>query len=271
MSVMPARFLLLLILLFSLVKYSNAQVRRKGVTPVQKGNRPGNSIKKADFTIDQFRGKWQEYERINRDSNFTVPFTDSIQLIFGDSSKVQTRTSVSSSVSMNGDAEIDDDNNLSVAADEYTVKSCAKNEMTLDDNEKYLHRLRRVEMFWYESLGKLSVKQDEYSNSIKVPVSSVMGKWSVYRRQAKPGAVTNDMRLIKYLNILTKTSDSTATGDVTFYQGQSAQQLPCTVSVSDGSIKIVAGENSWNYLIKQADATNFIFGNEGILYFSKSE
>jgi len=267
---MSARFFLFLILLCSFGKQSIAQVRRKGVTPLQRGSRPSNPNKKADFSVDQFRGKWQEYERVDRDSNLVVPFTDSIQLAFGDSSQVRTRISVSNAVSMNGLAEIDDDNNLTVASDEYTVKSFAKNEMVLDDNEKYIHRLRRVDMFWYESLGKLSVKQDDYSNSVSVPIKSVMGKWSVYRREAKPGAINNNMQLIKYLNILTKTNDSTATGDITFYQGQSAQQLPCTVSLSGGNIKITAGQNSWNYLVKQADGINFIFGNDGILYFSKS-
>lgn len=268
---MSARFFLFLILLCSLGKQSIAQVKRKGVTPLQRGSRPNNSNKKADFTVEQFRGKWQEYERVDRDSNLVVPFTDSIQLAFGDSNQVRTRISVSNAVSMNGEAEIDDDNTLTVASDEYTVKSFAKNEMVLDDNEKYVHRLRRVDMFWYELLGKLSVKKDDYSNSVTVPISSVLGKWSVYRREAKPGAITGNMQLIRYLNILNKTNDSTATGDITFYQGQAAQQLSCTVSLSGGSIKIVAGQSSWNYLVKQADGINFIFGNDGILYFCKKD
>jgi hypothetical protein len=268
---MLVRYSLFFIMLFSFIGTTNAQhVGRKGVTPIQRGNANGPSQKKSDYTLDELQGKWQEFKRTDYHGN-EVAFTDSIQLNFTDSNKVQTRTSISNSMTMTGVADIDGDNNLSAASDAYTIKSFGNNEMVLDDDDKYLHHLKKVDKYWYETLGNLSVKQDSYNNAVKVSLKDILGKWSIYKRQAKPGAINNDMELIKYLNITTKVNDSTASGNVTFYQGQSSQELPCTVTVSGSDIKIMAGQHKWALSIYQADTNNFIFGNEGLLYFSKAE
>jgi hypothetical protein len=268
---MRVKYFLFFAVLFSLIDTANAQrVGRKGVTPVQRGNGNNTSQKKSDYTLAGLQGKWQEFKRTDYHGN-EVGFTDSIQLKFTDTNKVQTRTSVSNSMTMTGIADIDGDNNLTVASDAYTIKSFANNELVLDDNDKYLHQLKKVDEYWYETLGKLSVKQDTYNNTVKVTLKDITGKWSIYKRQAKPGAITNDMELIKYLNITTKVNDSTASGDLTFYQGQSSQESPCTVTLSGSDIKIMAGQHKWALSIYQADANNFIFGNEGLLYFSKAE
>jgi hypothetical protein len=265
---MITRFSLFFLMLFSFIMV-NAQVHRKGVAPVQRGSATTDT-KTPDYSVAQLMGKWQEFKRTDYHGN-VVGFTDSLQLNFTDTNKVETRTSISNSMSMTGVASIDGDNTLTAAADSYTIKEFGKNEMVLDDNDQYLHQFKKVDVYWYEMLGKESVKQDTYDSSVKTSITTILGKWSIYKRQAKPGAVTKDVQLIKYLDITSKTNDSSASGNVTFYQGQSSQQLPCTVSVSGSNIKIVAGSSKWDLSIFQADADNFIFGNSGLLYFSKKD
>jgi hypothetical protein len=265
---MPAKYFLFLVVMFSFIIQSNAQYKRRGETLQTRGKKSAKP-KKPDFTIAQFKGKWQEFERRNRSDSSVVAFNDSIQLKFIDSNKVQTRTSIVTSMTLVGVAEIGDDNLLTVAADEYTVKSLTNNAMVLDDNDQFIHALKKVDSFWFETLGKLSVKQDEYSTPITVGINSILGKWSVYRRRAKPGATSEHTLLIKYLNILSKADEHTAAGDISFYQGQSSQQLPCTVTLNGSNIKIVAGKNTWSLSVYQADANNFVFGNSDLLYFSK--
>jgi hypothetical protein len=265
---MPIRYFLLSVLLFSFIIHSNAQYKRRGETLQTRGNKSAKP-KKSDYIIAQFKGKWQEFERKNRSDSTDVPFNDSIQLKFLDSNKVQTRTSIVTSMTLDGEAEMGDNNLLTVAADEYTVKSFTNNLMVLDDNERFIHTLKKVDTFWYETLGKLSVKQDEFSTPITVGINSILGKWSVYRRRAKPGATGDNALLIKYLNIQAKADEHTAAGDITFYQGQSSQQSPCTVTLNGSDIKIVAGKNTWNLSVYQADANNFVFGSSSLLYFCK--
>ncbi len=255
-------------LLLAFMLQSNAQYKRKGETLTNPRNKSGNA-KKADYTIEQFKGKWQETERKDRKTNTAVDFNDSIQLKFSDSSKVMTKTSVATSMTLIGDAEIGDGNVLTVAADEYTVKSLTAAEMVLDDEEQFIHTLKKVDTFWFETLGKIPVKQADYSTPVKTSLNNILGKWSVYRRYAKPGATNDNALLIRYLNIPSKMNETTAAGDITFYQGQTSQQLPCKATLSGTQIKIVAGSYSWTLSIYQADANNFVFGSSDLLYFSK--
>jgi hypothetical protein len=263
------KYFLFFIIFFCLVTQTNAQYKRRGETLQTHGNsKTSNSKKKADYTVSQLKGKWQEFARINRADSSAVTFNDSIQLNFTDSSKVRTRTSIVTSMTMDGEADIDNNNTLTVAADEYTIRSLKNNELVLDDNEKFIHHLKKVDTFWYETLGKISSKQENFSKAIKVSISDIVGNWSVYRRQAKPGTNGN-VQLIKSLNISAKTGANTASGNITFYKDQNIQQLPCTIILSETSIKVTAGANVWNLNTYQADANNFVFGSSDLMYFSK--
>ncbi|HXB44947.1 MAG TPA: hypothetical protein VNV85_12855 [Puia sp.] len=264
---MRAQYFLFLITVFSFITLANAQYKRRGET-LQK--RPSNSKgKKPDYSLLQLQGKWQEFERKDRKTNALVPFNDSVQLIFTDSNKVETRTSVETSMTLDGEADIDWDNTLTVAADVYTIKSLTGNTLVLDDNDRFIHRLRKTDSFWYEKLGKLSVKPEDFSTPIAVGINNILGKWFVYRRRAKPGATSRNAMLIKNLNIHAKSDEHTAAGDITFYQQLSSQELPCIVTLHGVDIKIVAGKNTWNLSVYQADANNFVFGTSSLLYYCK--
>jgi hypothetical protein len=265
---MQVKYFLISAVLISFIMQADAQYKRKGETLQTRGNKNANG-KKSIYSLAQLQGKWQEYDRKDRSNNTPVGFTDSIQMIFSDTNKVQTRTSIITSMNMKGEAEIDGDNTLTAAADEYTIKSLMNNELVLDDNDKFIHTLHKVDSFWYEKLGRLSAKTNDYSTPVKAAINDVLGKWSVYRRQAKPGATGSDVLLIKYLNIPSKKDEHTAVGDITFYQGQTELQLPCTVTLTGSSIKIIAASNKWELSVYQADAGNFVFGNSSLLYFSK--
>lgn len=262
------KYFLIVALLFVFSIQSNAQYKRRGETLQTRGNKISKP-KKPDYTIAQFKGKWQEFERRNRADSSIVSFNDSIQLNFIDTIKVMTRTSIMTSLTMDGEAEIGNDNLLTVAADEYTVKSLKDGELVLDDGEKFIHRLRKLDTFWYETLGKTSVKQTDYTTPIATTINNILGKWSVYRRKANPGVINDNVPLIKYLNINGKTSETTAVGDVTFYKGESSQQSNCTITLNGSEIKIVAGSNNWTLSTYQVDKDNFVFGNSSLLYFSK--
>jgi hypothetical protein len=260
---------LLSLFLFWFTTASIAQYKRRGETLQTVGGSPNNSKKKADYTVAQFKGKWQEFARFDRNSNTAVPFTDTIQLIFSDSNKVRTKTSVVTSMTLDGEADIDNENNLTVAADVYTIKSFVNNEVVLDDNEKFIYHIKKVDTFWFETLGKGTVPQNNYSKAINIAVADILGNWSVYRRQAKPGATSEHEALISKLAILKKTGAAAATGLITFNQGQAIQQLPCTITVSETEIKVLASGIAWTLSVYQADTNNFVFGTPDLMYFSK--
>jgi hypothetical protein len=145
---------------------------------------------------------------------------------------VQTKTSIATSLTLKGEAEIDEEDNLYAAADVYSIKSVTANQIVLDDNSRFVHTLKKMDSFWYEKLGKDTAKREEFSAPIAVKVDKIMGKWYIYRRQAKPGAISDKEQLIKYFNVLKKSDATTAMGDVTFFRGITTEQLPCTVALT---------------------------------------
>jgi len=264
---MTLKTLFITAMLLSFLLESGAQYRRRGETLQSPGNKktPG----KASYTLSQFQGKWQEYQRKNRANNEAVDFNDSIQLVFSDSNKVETRTSSPTSMHLKGEADIDTDNTLTVAADQYMIKSLVNNELVLDDNEQFIHVLKKVDSFWFEKLGRLSVSKNDFTAPVKTTIDAITGKWAVYRRQAKPGSVGNEELLIRYLNIIVKKDAHSATGNIEFYQGGNSQQSPCQVTVNGSDLKIVAGNKTWNLSVYQSDKDNLVFGTPTLLYFAK--
>ncbi|MBS1915997.1 MAG: hypothetical protein JST87_06940 [Bacteroidetes bacterium] len=147
-------------LLVLVASQTYAQYKRKGETL----QNPRNKSKKADYTIAQFKGKWQEYARQTRTDIALLGFTDTVQLIFSDSNKVVEKTTDGSFMTVEGEAEIYNDNLLSIAGDEYTVKSLTDIEMVLDDG-KYVRHFKKVDMFYYERKAKAFLNKKSDANS----------------------------------------------------------------------------------------------------------
>jgi hypothetical protein len=144
-----SKYLLCVLMLIAFVAQSNAQYKRKG----ENLQNPRNKTKPADYTIPQFKGKWQEYARQTRNDPALLGFTDTVQLIFSDSGKVVERVTDGSFMTMEGVAEIYNDNLLSLSGDEYTVISLTDIEMALDDG-KYIRHFKKLDEFYYERRAK---------------------------------------------------------------------------------------------------------------------
>jgi|GEM_PF-1404674 hypothetical protein len=272
---MPLRCLLLFLFAFFIVSNINAQLHRRGVIPVSKGNADQTTTVGIPYTIDQFQGKWQEYKRTDH-SNNDVPFTDSLQLSFWDRDSAETQSSARAHFKMVGVAQSDDDNTLIVAGDAYTVRYVGKDKISLEDDDN-VHWFQKTDDFFIgaNTAGNNDAdNKDEFSGPIQTSLNNIMGNWAVYKRDVKPGVVTDKIALIRYLNITNKTGDNTANAIVTIYTREYADssttvQKPATVTLNGTNIKIVTDTNTWDLPIYQADANNFVFGTKSFRYYCK--
>ncbi|HMO62417.1 MAG TPA: hypothetical protein PKC39_03215 [Ferruginibacter sp.] len=255
----------------SIALYTSAQrVKRKGVTPIdvtKKG--PGiNAGNGTTFNLEQFTGKWQETARVGRD-NRAVEIIDTIMLHFPSPGKVTTRDG--NHANINGAAEIEAPGNILIAAaDVYTIVSVTPTQIVLDNQENFIHTLTRVEQFTHESYGKLAIKQDVYQEPVIVSLTDLLGRWSVYRRQARPGAIAPGSSIIKYLFITGKVDDNTANGEITFSKAEKSEAMSCSITLKGTAITVTAGTNRWELLIYKADGKELVFGNaDTMLYYAK--
>ncbi len=239
---------------------------RKGTTPLMKKSKNAQQV--AAFTLEQLTGKWQESVRTGRDTKNSVGIKDTLYLNFFEKNKVIAREG--NNPVAKGAAEIDADNTLTAAADEYTIISVNDKEMVLDDNDKYLHTFLKKDAFWFESAGKDSVRQETVASVVEIKPENIMGKWMVYKRNAKPGAVKSNVPIIRYLKVISKTDETTAAGFITFYKEDTTQELACKITFYKTGIMVDAEKNNWYLPVYKADGKELIFGNiELMLYYCK--
>lgn len=246
------------------------KVTRKGMPPIDVSkDKTGRGKKKASlYQVGQFIGKWQETYRTDNNNNL-LDFTDTLYLHFPDTGRVITRNGTTSN--MRGDAAIDDPNTLLAAADVYTIVSLSDSIAVLDNQEGLVHTLKRTNQFHFENYGKAAVKQEAYSDPVPVTLPDVLGKWMVYRKTAKPGAINPPVNIITYLKITDSTGENTARGEVTFYQTDKSMMQPCTIKVTNAGLDITAGDYNWQLFVYKADKKELVFGDAAVLlYYAKS-
>ncbi len=246
------------------------KVTRKGMPPIDVSkDKTGRGKKKASlYHIGQFNGKWQETYRTDNSHNL-LDFTDTLYLHFPDTGRVITRNGTTSN--MKGDAAIEDPNTLLAAADIYTIVSLSDSILVLDNQEGLVHTLKRINTFHFENYGKASVKQDEFTDPVPVTLQDVLGKWMVYRKTAKPGAINPPVNIITYLKITDSTGENTAKGEVTFYQTDKSIMQPCSIKVTNAGLDITAGDYNWQLFVYKANKKELVFGDVGVLlYYAKS-
>lgn len=237
------------------------KVKRKGVTPIDiTKNPPANS---STYQLQQFSGKWQEVSRTDERHN-PVGFKDTLFYNFSDKGEVFSRDGVN--MSLMGEAAIDPGNVLVAAADVFNIKSMNNGQVVLDDGE-YIHTLVRKKDFWYESLPTNTVVPEKFSIPVEANISSLAGKWKVYRRDAKAGK-ENNRTLIRILNII-GTNNNTATGEITFYRTEKLETLPCTITLNGERIHIATANDSWNMTVYKADGNDLVFGDASLMYYCK--
>lgn len=245
------------------------KVIRKGMPPIDVSkNKTGRGKTKSLYNIGQFNGKWQETYRTDNSNNL-LSYTDTVFLHFTDTGRVITRNGNTSN--MRGEAAIEDPNTLLAAADIYTIVSFTDSVMVLDNQEGLVHTLKKVKEFAFENYGKAAVKQDEFTFPVSVTLQDVMGKWMVYRKLAKPGAINPPVNIINNLKITDSTGENTAKGEVIFYQTDKSILLPCDIKVTNAGLNITAGEYNWQLFVYKADKKELVFGDVSVLlYYSKA-
>ena len=227
------------------------------------------------FSLPQFYGKWQEVKRVSPNKN-QVPFLDTTLLHFTDDRMVETRktTDDKMDIRMVEKASIDDDNDLMAADQDYTALSVSKDAIVLQDQDDSVHYFKRVNMFAYELADgyapakktTTSVSDDEVS---KIVISNLMGNWTVYKREAKPGFITSTTIVLKYINLTKKIDKNTANGTATIYSGEISQEVPCTVIIHGKNIKIVTPNITYDLPVKVADGKELDFGTTDMMYYCK--
>ncbi len=259
---------LLLFLLFSAPCLLIAQrVGRRGVTPTNTGN--SKKTPTFNFSLEQLQGRWQEAKRSDEDKN-DLPIADTIYLHFTNTNKGETRDGTKTI--MRGEAFIDEPGNVLIAAaDIYTIKTVTENELILLDDDGTVHTLVKKEIFWRETLGKNAVTDPVLDTPISPDLSQMDGgSWTVYRRRSKPGAISNESVLIRYIKAIKHNGNNTATAELTFYSKDKTEVMPCTITVVNNQIEIKSGDNSWLLFIYKLEKEEWIFGDhKTLLYFAK--
>ena len=237
------------------------KVKRKGVTPLDVTKKTLSNV--PAYSLSQFAGRWQEVSRTDT-KNSSVAFKDTLFYNFS-GEKVFSRDGVN--MSMTGEAAIDPGNVLVAAADVFTIRSMNNNQVVLDDGD-YLHTLIRKKEFWHETLPTNYIAPEKFTTPVAVKASALLGKWKVYRREAKPGSKNNKV-LIRIFNVTQIKDDHTAAGDLTFYQTEKLETLPFNIILNGEKIYIATAKDSWNYNVYKADGKELIFGDSSLMYYCK--
>ena len=260
----------LLLFILATTTITAQRVKRKGVQPIDiSKNKKPLSQQSPAFTMEQLLGKWQEVSRIDK-SNRPVAFTDTIFLNFTSKEKVVTRDG--NSTNMAGEASIDNPGNiLLAAADIYTILSITDSGLVLDNQENFIHTLKKTNQFFYETYGKLVVKQDGFKDPVSVTLTDIIGQWMVYKRDAKPGTINPPVNIIRYLKITDSTGENTAKGEITFYQTDKSEVFPCSIKLTNAGFDITAGIYNWQLFVYRANKKELVFGDAAVLlYYAKS-
>lgn len=263
---------LLLLLLSGLLCVStySQRVKRKGVEAIDVTRNKGKAAAYAGpvFKVEQLTGKWQETGREIKSIGL-MRIKDTLMLNFTEPGKVITREG--NQGNMSGEAAIDKPGNILIAAaDYYSIVSADSNQLVLDDEDGCTHTFTKTKQFAYETYGRIAVNADTYTVPVSFKFASIMGRWSVYRRKAKPGAAYPPVNMIQYLFITQKKDDSNGGGEITFYQNEKTTAQACSISIADKCLAIKAGATEWLLPVYKADGKELVFGNpETLLYYAK--
>ena len=244
------------------------RVKRNGVEPmdVSKNKRTQN-LNSSRFQISQLNGKWQETSRSTK-NNIPVKILDTVYLNFTGNSKVITRDGNNANII--GVAVIESGNVLLAASDIYTIVSVTDSVIILDNQENLLHSFKKTAAFYFESFGKLSVTQEEFTEPVSVTNSAIIGNWSIYKRVAKPGTINPPVNIIITLKITEAINEDKAMGEITFYQTDKSETLPCSIKITNIGIEIISGQNVWSLLTYKITEKEFVFGDAAMmLYYAR--
>jgi hypothetical protein len=270
---MSLRYVLPIAIFCFFVSFSYAQngqmvARGHRATPQQVQDKPDEV-----YSLPQFYGRWQEVKRVSPKKH-PVSFLDTTLLHFTDDKMVEARKTTDNKmdIRMIEKASIDDQNYLMSADQDYTALSVSDNEIVLKDQDDSVHYFKKVKIFGYETVANYKPAKDHSapeSELEKISLANIMGDWTVYKRQAKPGFITSTTIVLKYLNLTKKVDKNTANGTATIYAGEISQEVPCTVEIHGKNIKIVTLNITYDLPVKVADGKELDFGTSEMMYFCK--
>lgn len=241
------------------------RVLRKGTTPIEINR--NKTISKGAFTLEQVQGNWLEVKRVSIDSKERAAYTDSLMLNITDA-KAEVREGMS--MNMKGTASIESGRALSVAGDVYSIVTLSQDQMVISDGDFY-KTLQLVEAFNVETVGNVAPKPAELS-PVKIAFTNIMGKWDVYKKQAKPGFIKPDMYLVSSMNITKNANPTLATGEIVLSQNNQDQKYPCSFILQGDTLQVLANNMEFNFYTYPSGKNEIIFGNvTGVLNFAKKE
>ena len=244
----------------------NPKVVRKGMPPVSQVNVKQS---KAFYDLKQFDGKWQEIKRTPLNSKAPIAFSDTLLMQFHDSTKVEIRDATSMRMTMKGDAYIDPPYNLVAAGDEYIIRAIDKDRLLLEDGDN-LKEMQKKEVFYFETLGKITIPTEKLNEPVNVDPKNLEGKWIVYRRQALAGSVDTDAVVIKSLDIFPSNTIGSAMGQVVCYKSDITESLSCKIIFGSANILVITDNYVWEFNTYKADGKEFVFGEVGrLMYYAK--
>lgn len=161
------------------------RVKRKGVEPVQINQKKEKTLQ---FTIAQFTGKWMELSRADA-AGKTMAFSDTI--FFEITADAKATIKQGNHSRMVGEAAIESPGNeLLLVTDAFTIQKLETDKLWLMDDENGLHYFEKQTAFWMETMTQQTIAEQVFVQPIEISLQKLVGTWSVYRKQSKPGAAT---------------------------------------------------------------------------------
>lgn len=257
-------FLFLICLLAS--QQISAQYKRQGSRPavVNKTTSPQQS----NYKIEQFFGKWQEISRTGKQKS-KAAITDTLLIQVTEPDKVETREGTKNIIK--GNISIEPGDILVVAADVYKIISVTEKQLVLDDQEGFIHTFAKTDLFTYETYGKNTVTAGQYDKPVSITLADISGGWFIYKKEARPGTISQKTWLIKEIHINNPDSSNRIRGEITCYNYNRIERFTCTISVSEKQVIISTDQFEWKFMVYKISTAEWIFGNKGeLVYYAKT-
>ncbi|MEO5943703.1 MAG: hypothetical protein ABIP30_11770 [Ferruginibacter sp.] len=232
------------------------RVKRKGTTPLELNKNTTSS--KNIYTLAQVQGKWQEFNRTFIATNEKAVFLDSLMIAIN---KSNAEVKEGMSMNMKGEAAIEDRNSLYVAGDRYSIVSVSDSQLVLNDGE-FFKTMKQVPQFYLETVGKDSVVLAEYTVPKNVLMTDILGTWTVYKKEAKPGIINKDTYLVNTISVLKNSNQNLATGEIIMGQDNAQQKYPCTFILKDSTLQVLVDNKTLSFNTYKATDGEFVFGNK---------
>ena len=257
--------ILLAILMATITLSTPAQrLKRKGVEPVQINQQ---KEKTPSFVIAQLTGKWMELSRADITGK-QLAFSDTIFFEIAADAKATVKQGNHSR--MVGEAAIESPGNeLLLVTDGFTIQKLENNRLWLMDEENGLHYFEKQTSFWMETMTQQTIAEQVFSQPIEISIQKLAGKWSVYRKQSKPGAAVGIVLVNRIeINLLNEMSGN---GWVVITQEEKTVQQAASFIWQDHQLMVTLKDGQiLKWQVYQLTEKEWVFGDAAtVLQYAK--